>query len=406
MFIEFFLALRAAGVPVSLKEFLLLLQALQARLAFASLDDFYYLSRAALVKDEKWFDRFDRVFANHFNGASWDLENLQRDIPEDWLRKLVEKHLSEEDKAALEAMGFRQLMDTLKQRLAEQRERHQGGNKWIGTGGTSPFGAYGYNPAGVRIGQDGSRHRRAVKVWDQREFRDLDGDSELGARGMKIALRRLRQFARDGATEELDIDATIAATARQAGLLDLRYHPRLHDSTKVLLLLDIGGSMDDHVHTVETLFSAVRSEFKHLEHFYFHNCVYESLWKHNARRWNERTPTLDMLHTYGRDYQLILVGDARMSPYELVYPGGSVEHHNEEAGQVWLKRLLAHYPHAVWINPCQEAHWDYSESTRLIHQLMAGRMCPLTVEGLERGIRMLKQSRLGVVPEAQHSGPG
>lgn len=393
MLIDFFLALRQAGLPVSLKEWLTLLEALKQHLAFASLDQLYYLARTTLIKDEKWFDRFDRVFAAHFQGREWQAEDLQQDIPEDWLRKLVEKHLSEEDKAALEAMGFKQLMDTLKQRLAEQRERHQGGNKWIGTGGTSPFGAYGYNPAGVRIGQEGSRHQRAVKVWDQREFRDLDGNSALGSRSMKIALRRLRQFAREGATEELDISATIAATARQAGLLDLRYHPKLHDSTKVLLLLDIGGSMDHHIRTVETLFSAVRSEFKHLEHFYFHNCVYESLWKHNARRWTERTPTLDVLHTYGRDYKLILVGDARMSPYEIVYPGGSVEHHNEEAGQVWMKRLLAHFPHALWINPVAEAHWDYSESSQLIQQLMGGRMCPLTVEGLERGMKVLKETR-------------
>ena len=391
MLIDFFFSLRAAQVPVSLTEFLSLLEALRQRLAFGSLDDFYHLARAALVKDERHYDRFDRVFAAQFRGVADDLEDLQRAIPEDWLRKMIEKHLSEEEKKLIEAMGWDTLMETLKQRLAEQQERHQGGNKWIGTGGTSPFGAYGYNPAGVRIGQDGSRHRRAVKVWDKREFRNFDDSVELGTRNIKVALRRLREFAREGSAEELDLDATLGATARNAGLLDLRFKPELHNATKVLLFLDVGGSMDDHIRVVEELFSAVKTEFKHLEYFYFHNCVYESVWRDNLRRGSERIPLADVIHKFGPDYKLIFVGDASMSPYELVYPGGSVEHMNEEAGEVWLGRLLAQYPSACWLNPVREDWWDYTESLRMVREKMGGRMFPLTLAGLEQATRSLKR---------------
>ena len=392
MLLDFFYALRAANIPVSTTEFLSLLGALRARLAFGSLETFYALSRAILVKDEKHYDRFDRVFAAHFNGVSDGLEDLQRQIPEDWLRKLVEKHLSAEEKAALQGMGWDELMRTLKERLAEQHERHQGGSKWIGTGGTSPFGAYGYNPAGVRIGQDDSRHRRAVKVWDKREFRNLDAGAELSPRNMQVALRRLRAFARQGASDRLDLDATLSSTARHGGLLDLVFRPELRESTKLLLLLDIGGSMDDHIREVAALFAAARVEFKHLEFFYFHNCVYESLWKDNARRHDSRTATLDVLHTFGPDYRLILVGDASMSPYEIVYPGGSVEHMNEESGEVWMQRLLAHFRHAVWLNPLPQAHWPYVQSVGMLRQLMQERMCPLTLDGLTDATRWLRRT--------------
>ncbi|WP_022653347.1 vWA domain-containing protein [Aquaspirillum serpens] len=396
MLIDFFLALRQAAIPVSLKEFLLLLQALQARLAFASIDEFYYLSRTLLVKDEKWFDRFDQVFGQYVHGIESTLQDLKTAIPEDWLRKQVEKFLSEEEKKALEALGFDELMRRLQERLAEQKERHQGGNKWIGTGGTSPFGAYGYNPAGVRIGQHESRHRRAVKVWDQREFRNLDDQVELGTRNLKVALRRLREFAREGAAEILDLDATLRATARQGGFLDLQFVPELHNTVKVLVLFDIGGSMDDYIHTCEELFSAVRSEFKHLETYYFHNCVYEKLWRDNQRRWQETESTWDVLHRLGQDWKLIIVGDATMSPYEILYPGGSVEHHNQEAGSVWLGRLLSHFRHAVWLNPVAEPIWDMTGSIRLIKEAMHNRMFPLTVEGLDRAMRQLRH---GATPQ-------
>jgi uncharacterized protein with von Willebrand factor type A (vWA) domain len=392
MLLDFFYALREAGLPVSLKEHLTLLEALQQKLAFASVDAFYHLSRTVLVKDEKYYDRFDRVFAKYAHGIETSLDDLQTAIPEDWLRKQVEKYLSEEEKQQLQAMGWDKLMDTLRQRLEEQKERHQGGNKWIGTGGTSPFGAYGYNPEGIRIGQHESRHRRAVKVWDQREFRNFDDSVELGTRNIKVALRRLREFARDGAPEVLDLPATIAATARNAGLLDLQMVPELHNAVKVLVLFDVGGSMDDHIRVCEELFSAVRSEFKHLDYYYFHNCVYESVWQDNARRHTAKTATWDLIHTYGQDYKLIFVGDASMSPYEIILKGGSVEHMNPEPGEVWLRRLLEQFKHAVWLNPMPQEAWEYTQSIGMVGQLMQNRMYPLTLEGLEQAMRQLKRS--------------
>ncbi len=392
MLLDFFYALRAAGLPVSLKEHLTLLEALQQKLAFASVDAFYHLARTVLVKDEKYYDRFDRVFAQYAHGIETSLDDLHTAIPEDWLRKQIEKYLSEEEKQQLQALGWDKLMDTLRQRLEEQKERHQGGNKWIGTGGTSPFGAYGYNPEGIRIGQQESRHRRAVKVWDQREFRNFDDSVELGTRNIKVALRRLREFARDGAPEVLDLPGTIAATARNAGLLDLQMVPELHNAVKVLVLFDVGGSMDDHIRVCEELFSAVRSEFKHLDYYYFHNCVYESVWQDNARRHTAKTATWDLIHTYGQDYKLIFVGDASMSPYEIILKGGSVEHMNPEPGEVWLRRLLAHFKHAVWLNPMPQAAWEYTQSIGMVGELMQNRMYPLTLEGLEQAMRQLKRS--------------
>ncbi|OHX10840.1 vWA domain-containing protein [Chromobacterium sphagni] len=392
MFIDFFYALRAAGLPVTLKEFLTLLEALRLNVAFGNLDDFYYLARTALVKDEKYFDRYDQVFGQHFKGLETALQDLQRAIPEDWLRKQAEKHLSDEEKRKLQVMGWDKLMETLRQRLEEQKERHQGGNKWIGTGGTSPFGAFGYNPEGIRIGQHQSRHRRAVKVWDQREFRNFDDKVELGTRNIKLALRRLREFARDGAEEVLDLDATIAATARKAGMLDLKMRRELHNSVKVLVLFDVGGSMDDHIRACEELFSAAKAEFKHLEYFYFHNCVYESVWKDNNRRQSQRLDTWDLIHTFGNDYKLIFVGDASMSPYEIAFPGGSVEHMNEESGETWLRRLLEHFKHAVWLNPLSEDYWNHTQSVGMLRQLMAQRMHPLTLGGLDQAMRNLKKT--------------
>ncbi len=388
MFTQFFFALRQAGVPVSLKEYLTLLEALEKGCARFSAEEFYYLSRATLVKDETRIDRFDRVFGEVFKGLASDSERTV-ELPEEWLRKLAELHLTPEEMAEIEALGdLDEIMKTLAERLKEQKERHQGGSKWVGTAGTSPFGAYGYNPAGVRIGQDGSRHRRAVKVWDRREFRNLDDARELGTRNIKLALRRLRRFARTGAPSELDLDDTIRATARQ-GFLDLRLRPERHNAVNVLLLLDVGGSMDDHVRVSEELFSAARAEFKHLEFFYFHNCVYESVWKDNARRFDERIPTWDVLHRYPAHYKLIFVGDASMSPYEIAYPGGSVEHWNEEPGEVWLKRMLAVYSKAVWLNPVPERHWAYGQSITMIREIMEGRMFPLTLDGIDRAMRAL-----------------
>ncbi|WP_269533346.1 VWA domain-containing protein [Chitinimonas sp. BJYL2] len=392
MLIEFFYQLRDAGIPVSVREFLTLLGALDARAVSGSLDDFYVVARTILIKDEKYFDRFDQVFASYFQGAESVLDKIEADIPGDWLTKLIEKQLSPEEKAQLQGMGWDKLMQTLKERLAEQKERHQGGNKWIGTGGTSPFGAYGYNPEGIRIGQDGSRHRRAVKVWDQREFRDFDDRRELGTRNFKVALRRLRQFARNLEASELDLDGTIHATASNAGWLQLKYRHERHNAVKVLLLLDVGGSMDDHIEVCETLFSAARGEFKHLEHAYFHNFVYEQLWRSNHRRHTERLSTFDLIHTYPSDYKLIIVGDATMSPYEIVYPGGSVEHMNEEPGKVWLERLLKHFPSAVWLNPVEEQYWPYTESLRMTRELMGERMFALTPAGIEAAMRRLLQS--------------
>ena len=392
MLIDFFYQLKDAKVPVSIKEFLTLLEALDKRVISGSLNDFYYLARTCLVKDEKHFDKFDKAFGSYFKGVESLGELLTAEIPDDWLRKEFERFLSEEDKKALEAMGWDKLMETFKERLKEQKERHAGGNKWIGTGGTSPFGANGYNPTGIRIGQEQSRHRKAVKVWDQREFKNFDDQVQLGTRNIKVALRRLRQFAREGAPEVLDLDDTIRATANNAGYLDIKMVPQLHNKVKVLLFFDVGGSMDDHIRSCEELFSAAKTEFKHLEYFYFHNCVYESAWKDNKRRHNERMSTYDVMHTYGPDYKLIFVGDATMSPYEIVYPNGSVEHNNAEAGQVWIQRLLEHYGSAIWLNPVAEMYWDYTESLHMIKQLMQDRMYPLTLEGLDRAIRRLNKS--------------
>jgi len=389
--IEFFLKLKDAGIPVSVKEYLTLLEAFDRRVVDGSIDDFYFLGRTCLVKDEKFFDRYDRVFGAYFKGIV-AADELMADIPEEWLRKLAEKTLTDEDKKLIEALGgWDKLMETLKKRLEEQKGRHQGGSKWIGTAGTSPFGAYGYNPEGVRIGQHESRHRRAVKVWDQREFKNLDDTVELGTRNMKVALRRLRKFARLGAPEELDLEDTIRATARNAGWLDLKMVPERHNAVKVLLFLDVGGSMDDYIRVCEQLFSAARAEFKHLEYFYFHNFLYERVWKDNRRRATEKMATWDVMHTYPHDYKVIVVGDATMSPYEITYPGGSVEHTNEETGAVWLQRLLSVYHDAVWINPQPESVWDYHESIRITRDLMGDRMFPLTLDGLDRGMRLLSK---------------
>lgn len=389
MFLQFFTSLRQANVPVTLREYLTLMEALDAGLADYNVEHFYYLSRAALVKDERNLDKFDRVFGETFKGLESLSEAIEgAEIPADWLKKLTEKYLSDEEKAKLEGLDWNKLMDTLRKRLEEQKKRHQGGNKWIGTGGTSPFGAYGYNPAGIRIGQDGNRNFRAVKVWDRREFKDLDGNVELGVRNIKVALRRLRKFARTGAAEELDLDTTIKQSANR-GYLDVHLRPERHNAVKVLIFFDIGGSMDAYIAQVEELFSAARTEFKHMEYFYFHNCLYESVWRNNSRRFNERIPTWDVLHKYPSDYKVIFVGDAAMSPYEIAVPGGSVEHVNAEPGAVWLQRVLQTYPHVVWLNPEQRRYWDYSESTAMIRKLLENRMYPLTLEGLEGAIREL-----------------
>ena len=389
MLIDFFLHLKASKLPVSTKEFLALLEALQQHVIEHSLDDFYILSRAVLVKDETQFDKFDRAFGEYFKGVE-ALPGMAALIPEDWLRAAMKKHLSDAERAKLEKLGWDKLMETLKERLAEQKERPAGGSKWIGTGGTSPFGHGGTHPEGVRIGGK-SENRSAVKVWEKREFRNLDEHIELGTRNIKVALRRLRRFARQGAAEELDLDGTIAGTARNAGWLDLHMRPERHNAVKVLLLLDIGGSMDDHIRVCEELFSACRSEFKHLEYYYFHNCVYDYVWKDNNRRHNERIPTLDVLHKYGNDYKLIFVGDATMSPYEIVQPGGSVEYDNAEPGATWLRRLTDAWPHAIWLNPEPEHYWQYRQSISMIHNLLGGRMFPLTLDGLERGMRLLSK---------------
>ncbi|MGX1308557.1 uncharacterized protein with von Willebrand factor type A (vWA) domain [Amorphus suaedae] len=389
MFLTFFHDLKRAGVPVSLREYLTLMEALEADLACKRVEDFYYLSRALLVKDETNIDRFDRVFSQTFKGIETVGDAVEAEIPEEWIRKLAEKFLTEEEKAEIEALGgFEKLMETLKERLAEQQGRHQGGSKWIGTAGTSPFGAYGYNPEGVRIGQDKSRHRRAVKVWDRRDFKDYDHTVEIGTRTIKIALRRLRRFARTGAAEELALDDTIRATAEK-GFLDIQMRPERRNAVKVLLFLDVGGSMDDHIRVCEELFSAARMEFKSLDHFYFHNCLYEGVWTDNRRRHAERIPTWDLLHTYPADSKVVVVGDASMSPYEVTMPGGSVEHWNEESGQVWLERLVRTYPGLAWINPVPETHWQYTMSIQLIRQLIGDRMYPLTLDGLDEAMRGL-----------------
>ena len=390
MFVSFFLELRQAGVPVSLREYLTLLEGVEAGVPGYSVENFYYFSRAAMVKDERHLDRFDQVFGHVFKGLELLDGVFGAEIPEEWLRKLAERHLSEEEKRQIEALGgWDKLMETLRQRLEEQKKRHQGGNKWIGTAGTSPFGAYGYNPEGVRVGQDGNRNFRAVKVWDQRAYRNLDDSVEIGTRNIKVALRRLRRFARQGAPTELDLDDTIRSTARNAGLLDLKMRPERHNAVKLLLFFDVGGSMDGHIRVCEELFSAARAEFKHMEYFYFHNCPYERVWKDNNRRGTDKIPTWEVLRTYAADYRVIFVGDASMSPYEVFQPGGSVEHWNEEAGAVWMHRLLETYQRAIWLNPVAEGRWPWFESIQAIRQMMGERMFPLTLDGLDRGIREL-----------------
>ena len=392
MFLPFFDNLRKAGVPVSLREFLGFLEGMKAGLATYDIDAFYFLARTTMVKDERNLDKFDRAFSATFKG----LEEITAeavinavDIPAEWLRKLAENHLSDEEKAAVDALGgFEKLMETLKERLKEQKKRHQGGSKWIGTAGTSPFGAYGYNPEGVRIGQAESRHQRAVKVWDKREFRNLDDQVELGTRNIKVALKRLRRWARDGAEQELDINGTIRATAEN-GYLDVKTRPERRNAVKVLLFLDVGGSMDPHVKVVQELFSAARSEFKHLEYFYFHNCLYEGVWRDNIRRWSDQTPTHDILRTYGPDYKCIFVGDASMSPYEIAYPGGANEHWNAEAGQTWLERARAQWPSNIWINPVPEKYWGYTHSIEMIREIFENRMVSMTLSGLEKGMKEL-----------------
>lgn len=394
MFLPFFLELKAAKVPVSLREYLTMLEGLESGLVDFDVEGFYYLARASLVKDERHIDRFDQVFGHVFKGlealggeTGVDVANL----PEDWLRRLAEKHLSEEEKKLVEALGgFEKLMETLKQRLEEQKGRHQGGSKWIGTAGTSPFGAYGYNPEGIRIGQDQSRHRRAVKVWDKREFRNFDDSVELGTRNIKVALKRLRRWVREGAQDELDLSGTIRSTAEH-GYLDVQVQPERRNAVKLLMFFDVGGSMDDHIRVAEELFSAVRSEFRHMEYFYFHNCLYEGVWKDNRRRHSEVIPTLDVLHKYGPDYKVIFVGDASMSPYEVTHPGGAVEHWNKEAGAVWLQRALEQWKSTVWLNPTAQANWSYTQSTSLIRQIFSDRMYPMTLSGLEAATKQLSR---------------
>jgi uncharacterized protein with von Willebrand factor type A (vWA) domain len=391
MFFQFFDELRAARVPVTLKEYLSLMDALDKGVIDLKIDDFYYLARAALVKDERNLDKFDQVFGHVFKGLENIDAALSAQIPEEWLKALSEKFLSEEEKKQIEALGgWDKLMETLKQRLEEQKKRHQGGNKWIGSGGTSPFGNSGYNPEGVRIGQDKGRHGRAVKVWDKREYKNLDDSVELGTRNIKVALRRLRKWARQGAETELDLPGTIRNTANK-GYLDLKLIPERHNTVKVLLFFDIGGSMDAYIKLCEELFSAAKTEFKHMEFFYFHNCLYESVWKDNRRRHNEKQNTWDVLHKFPHDYKVIFVGDATMSPYEIVQPGGSVEHWNEEAGAVWLDRVSQIYPHTVWLNPVAQKHWEYTPSVDLIRQIMGGRMYPLTIQGLDNAMKELNR---------------
>ncbi len=393
MLIDFFQEVRAARVPATLKEFLDLMQALEKQLVFADIDEFYYLSRLCLVKDEKHFDKFDRAYDKYFKGIE-SLDDLfaEAEIPDDWLETEFARNLTEEQKAQIEAMGgLDALMEAFRERLEEQKKKHQGGNKMIGTGGTSPFGADGYNPEGFRIGQKSGRHGRAVKVWEKRGYKDLDGDITLGIRNIKMALRRLRKFAREGAVEELDMDDTIRSTARNAGYLDLKMVPERHNTIKVLLFFDVGGSMDPHVKVCEELFSAARVEFKHMEYFYFHNFIYESVWKNNLRRSNETTSLYDVLHKYSPDYKVIFVGDASMAPYEITQPGGSIEHWNEEAGAVWMQRLTEHFEKVIWVNPLPEAYWGEGGSLGITKQLLENHMYPMTVEGLEEGMRYLSR---------------
>ncbi|MGD9650922.1 MAG: VWA domain-containing protein [Candidatus Dadabacteria bacterium] len=395
MFLDFFLLLKNDGIPVTIKEYLTLLEALDEGIAEYSVDDFYYLSRTSLIKHEHHLDRFDLLFGYYFEGVEKiDTEEFMK-IPEDWLRKSFVSALTDEEKELIKGMGgLDKLLERLKELMKEQKKRHQGGNKWIGTGGTSPFGAYGYNPEGIRIGQDESRHRRAVKVWDKREFKDLDDGVELQTRNMKMALRRLRILTREGTSEELDLDKTIDKTSRNAGYLEIEMVPAKKNNVKVLLFLDIGGSMDDHIELCSRLFSAAKYEFKHLEHYYFHNCLYEFVWKNNKRRWQEAIPTFEVFNKYNSDYKVIIVGDASMSPYELLYQNGSVEHNNDEAGFVWLDRLKSRYPDIVWLNPVPVPQWKYTESIGMVKQFMNDRMFPLTLSGLQKAIRALKDKKI------------
>ncbi|HWW19514.1 MAG TPA: VWA domain-containing protein [Steroidobacteraceae bacterium] len=407
MLVKFFFELRQGGVPVTLTEFLTLLEALRARVADVSAQDFYYLSRLCLVKDERHFDRFDRVFAQVFQGAEKLFALLLPSIPSEWLRAATERNLTDEEKAKIEALGgWDKLLETLRQRLKEQKERHEGGKKWIGTAGTSPFGAQGFNPEGIRIGQSGGRNGSAVKVWERREYRNFDDTIELGTRNIKLALRKLRKFAREGAPDEFDLDGTIRSTARNAGLLDIKMIPERRNTVKVLLFLDVGGSMDYHVRVCEEMFSAARTEFKHLEHFYFHNFIYENVWKDNRRRFSVVTSTAQILRTYGQDYRVIFVGDATMSPYEILQPGGSIEHWNKEAGAVWMQRICRTFPRLVWLNPENERAWEHSPSLQLTRDLVSARMFPLTLHGLDEAMRELRRPLLRPqAPEIVAEGP-
>jgi len=390
---DLFYRLRKVQIPVSLTEYLTLLSALEAGIAGFSIDDFYFLARATLVKDERYFDRFDQVFGDYIRGKQTLFEEIIGEIPLEWLRKQKELDLTEEEKKQIESLGgWDKLMETLQKRLDEQKKAHHGGNKWIGTGGTSPFGAHGYNPEGVRIGQGKGRQGRAVKVWDRRDYKNLDDQVELGTRNIKVALRKLRRFAREGAEEELDLDDTIRSTARKAGMLDIKLVPERRNTTKLLLFLDVGGSMDPHVKICEELFSAARAEFKHLEHFYFHNFVYETVWRDNQMRANVRMPTAQVMNKYSADHKVVFVGDATMSPYEIMAVGGSIEHWNEEAGATWMARLMALYPYAVWLNPQPEDYWSYIPSIGIVKKLMSDRMFPLTLDGLERAMKALKKA--------------
>lgn len=392
MFIDFFFQVKAAKIPATIREWLMLVEAMQKNLVMYNIDDFYYLSRACLVKDEKYFDRYDRVFGQYFKGVEDITQSLfGEDIPDEWLAKQAELLLSDEDKAKIEALGgWEKVMEELKKRLEEQKGEHSGGNKWIGTGGTSPFGTGGYNPEGVAIGQKKRRQGKALKVWDKREYKNYDDSLQLGIRNVQIALRRLREFARTGAEEEFDLETTIDRTAKNAGLLDIVMRPERTNRVKVLMFFDVGGSMDDHIRVCEELFSAARTEFKHLDFYYFHNCVYEYLWKDNRRRHDVRQSTWDVINTYQTEYKVIFVGDAFMSPYEITYKGGSVEHWNEEPGAVWLQRMLDHWPDAIWLNPRPETRWDHTPSTQVIKELMVNRMYPLSIEGIDRGLKALR----------------
>lgn len=391
MLINFFFDVKKAKIPATIREFLMLIEAMDKRLVMYNIDDFYYLSRAALVKDEKYFDRYDRVFGTFFKGVEDITATLfGGDIPEEWLLLQAEKLFSEEDKAAIEAMGgWEKLMEELRKRLEEQKERHQGGNRWIGTAGTSPFGTGGYNPEGVAIGQRRRRQGRALKVWDRRDYKNYDDNVQIGIRNIQLALRRLREFARVGEDDELDLDETIRSTAHNGGLLDIIMRPERRNRVKVLMFFDVGGSMDDHIRVCEELFSAARTEFKHLEYYYFHNFTYEYMWRDNRRRHEQRTPTWDVINTYPKDYKVIFVGDAFMSPYEITYKGGSVEHWNEEPGLLWAQRMLDQWPNSIWLNPRPETRWEHTPSTMIVKEVMANRMFPLSIDGLDRGLRML-----------------